>query len=481
MSGLKSKVVRGFAWNVAERVASMLFQLYVMIKVTNRITPEDRGIFAIMIAILAVFNTLVDSGFSHALVQKSNPSEKDYSSAFYFNIAIGLAVYALLVGLSYPAAALFGAPVITVFAPVLYLSVPLASLSIIQQAVFTRNMDFKRLSLINFVSYAASGIVALIVVLNGYGLWALVWQRVSQLAIRAALMWSFGRWRLRTGFSADSIRGMYGFGSRIFVTDFVNNLYNQIPQFVIGRYHKGTLGHFDMAKRLRDQFVVSAMNSMQAVTFPALSKLKDDEAGFPRSVGRVVASMAFLMFPMMAGLIAVIQDFFSLFLAPDWQGAVPFFQILCLTGFMVPVTVIATNVMKARGEGDAVMKAEIIKKVFATAVLIATIPFGAVPIAWGQVAIAFTDMVVGFGRSSRRSGYGLRQLARDTLPALALTAVMLAAVLGVGYLADGMELWLRFTLKVLMGVAVYFGGAAMLRLDAFGEFMEVVRKIRGIN
>lgn len=479
MAELKTKVVRGFAWNVAEKLASALFQIYVSIKVANRLFPEDYGVMAIMVAFLAVFNIFVDSGFSQALIRKTNPSEGDFSSAFYFNIAVSLVVYGFLVGISWPVARIFDTPAIIRLAPVLYLAVPLGALSIIQQTVFTRNFDFRRLSVINFVSIVGAGVTAILLAVGGYGIWALIGQRVTQMGIRAVLMWIFGRWKPSARFSWRPIREMYSYSSRILGTDLINIIYANVPQFVIGHIHKGTLGNYDMARKLKDLPVTSTLNSMQAVTFPALSNLKDDDAKFVLSVGKVVSSIVFIMFPMMAGLIVVAPDFFALFLKPQWQGAVPFFRILCLTGFLVPVTVISYNIMKSRSDGKAVVRAEMVKKALATVVLAATIPFGAIPIAWGQVAIALTDMLVSFTVGRRYSGYGMGRLLRDVMPALLVTLAMAGAVYGVGFLVGGLALWLRLTVKVVIGVAVYLGLSALFRLDAFGEFTEVLRKVTG--
>lgn len=472
-------MVRGFAWNSAEKIGSALFQIYVSIKVINRIVPDDYSVFAILLAFTAVFNSFVDSGFSQALIRKTNPSQNDFSSAFWFNTGISIVVYGLLVALSYPAAGIFGMPELTGFAPVFYLVVPLGALNIIQQTVLVRNFDFGRLSAVNFASTVGSGIIAVLLALYGWGVWALIWQRIAQVAIRGLLLWFFGGWKPSARFSAASIRGMAGYSSRILATDLINAVYNNVPQFIIGRGDRASLGFYDQARKLKDLPVTSAMNAMQAVTFPALSNLKDDDRKFADSVGKVVSSITFIMFPMIAGLIVVAADFFRLFLKPDWFGAVPFFRILALTGLFVPVAIIFHNVMKSRSDGRAVMRSEIIKKIVATAVFAATIPFGAVAIAWGMAGIAFTDMAVSFGLGKRYCDYGARRLAADTIPTLGLAVVMAAAVWGLGVLIPECPLWSVLTLKILAGVAVYMGGAALLRLDGFGEFMAVFHKIFG--
>ncbi|MDR0907269.1 MAG: lipopolysaccharide biosynthesis protein [Rikenellaceae bacterium] len=480
MTELKNKVVRGFTWSIAEKIASALFQVFVSIKLLNRIAPADYGVWAILIALLAVFNAFVDSGFSQALIRKPKPTERDFSSVFYFNIAISAVVYALLVGLAYPASRLLEMPTLVALAPIIYLVVPLGALGIIQRTVMTREFSFGKLSGIGFASTIVAGVVAIAMAEGGCGVWSLVGQRLALSSVTTVLIWFYGRWRPRAGFSAGAIRGMFGYSSRLLATDMINNLYSKIPQFVIGgSIDKATLGLYDTAQKIKDMPLSATMSSMQTVTFPALANLAGNDRKFADGVGQVVSSIAFVIYPVMVGLIAVAPDFFELFVRAEWQRAIPFFQILCLVGLFLPITTISHNAMKARSNGSVVVRTEVAKKVLATVILVGTIPFGAIAIAWGQVGIALTDMVVSFGASRRYSGYGFGRLVRDMMPVLALTAVMFVVVWGVGLLAGSFALWLQLVLKIVTGVVVYFSGAALFRLAAFAEFTQILRKIAG--
>ena len=489
---LKGKVVRGFTWNVAEKIASALFQAWVVVIIVNRIAPEEYALKGILAPLVAIFNIFVDSGFSQALIRNRNATQTDYSSAFWFNVAIAVAVYGLLVGLSWPAARILDMPDLVRFAPVFFLVVPLGALGIIQQTVLSREFDFRRISTIFFVSNVGSGLVGVTLAFGGFGFWAIVGQRVSQTAIRSALFWIFGRWKPQARFSSAAIRSMFGFSSRLLATDLLSNLYTAIPNFMIPRIHNsGALGIYENARSLRDVPVSSTMTAMQSVTFPALASIRDSDEKFARAVGRVVGSIAFLMFPIMAGMIVVSGEMFGLFLAPHWQPSVPFFRILCLAGFATPLAVISSNILRTRSDGRDVLRAEVVKKVIATVILASTIPFGVVSLAWGVVGIAFSDATVSFTLARRQSAYGFRALARDVLPVLGLTSVMAAAVLLVGsvstsplllagsFVSPKFALWLVLGIKVLTGVTVYFVGASLLRLDALKEFMEVLRKIAG--
>jgi O-antigen/teichoic acid export membrane protein len=484
---LKKKVVRGFTWNVAEKIASAVFQAWVTVNVLNRVTPDDQALVAILAAFVVIFNVFVDSGFSQALIRNKAATGRDYSSAFWFNCTISVLIYGVLVGLSYPAARLLEMDDLTRLAPVFFLIIPVGALGIMQQTVLTREFDFRRISTIFFASTVGAGLVAVVLAFAGFGIWALVAQRLGQTALRSALLWIMGRWKPQRHFSAASIRSMFGLSSRLMLTDLLNNLYTSIPQFIIGHIHRGTLGVYDTARKIRDQPVNSTMTSMQSVTFPALASIRDDDDKFARAVGRVVGSIVFLMFPMMAGLIVVAGEMFGVFLKAAWQPSIPFFRILCLAGFATPLAVIASNILRSRSDGRDVLRAEIVKKIVATAIFAGTIPFGVEAIVWGVVGIAFSDAVVSFALARRQSAYGFRALGRDVLPAFALTVVMAAGVWFGGLLLTPLVAPLSpkaafgvvLGAKIVLGAAIYLGGAALLRLEAFREFMEVVRKIAG--
>ncbi len=485
---LKGKVIRGFAWNTAEKIASAVFQAWVVINIINRVAPEEYALKAILAPLVAIFNVFVDSGFSQALIRNRDATRTDYSSAFWFNIAVSAVLYVLLVGLSYPAARLFDMPDLVKFAPVFFLIIPVGALGLVQQTVLTREFDFRRISTIVFASNVVAGFVGVGLAFAGFGFWSIVGQRLAQPVVRSALYWIFGRWRPQMRFSMASIRGMFGFSSRLLGTDLLNNLYSNIPNFMIGSVHNpGTLGYYEQARSLRDVPVNSTMTAMQSVTFPALASIRDSDDKFASAVGRVVASIAFLMFPVMAGMIVVADEMFEVFIAPQWQPAVPFFRILCLAGFFSPLAVISSNILRTRSDGRAVLRVEIVKKTIATAILAATIPFGVVAVAWGVVGIAVSDAAVSFVAARRHSAYGFRALACDVLPAVGLTFVMAAAVWGIGLLlmphvsslAPKAAFAVVLGAKIVAGVGVYLGGAAVLRLEAFREFLEVVRKVAG--
>ncbi|MBQ5874543.1 MAG: lipopolysaccharide biosynthesis protein, partial [Alistipes sp.] len=317
---LTNNVTSGVAWSVAEKIGSALLQAVVSIVVANAIMPMDMGIMAVLTVFTTLAQVVVDSGFSQTLIRKAAPTAEEYRAVFRFNILSSLILYALLSIASPAIARYYGWPLLATVAPVLFLLLPLNALCVIQNTIMVREFRFAQLSTITFASSLISGIIAITMALTGFGIWSLVGQRVSMMAAKAAMLWWKSNWRPRSAQRASSLREMAPYSLRLMTTDIINSLYNNIAQLFIGNIYSGSvLGYFNQAQKLKDMPVNSTMQSVQSVTFPALSKIGDNDVKFSEGYRRVVMLTAFVMFPIMAGLIATAEDIYTLLLKPRWH------------------------------------------------------------------------------------------------------------------------------------------------------------------
>lgn len=472
---LKGRVVKGFTWVAAEKTVSALLQLGVSLVLLNLLLPEDYATIAIVVSIIAILNTFVDSGFSQTLIRKTDAGSEDLNAVFYFNIAVAVVIYVVFALLSGPLARLYSDPRISTLGPVLFLLVPLYAAGIIQQTVLSKRIDFKKLSKITFVSYLLADILAVVLALCGGGIWALVAQRMGIVGFKSVILWITGDWRPSSNFSFRPIREMLGYSSRIFATDFINNTYNNVASLFMGKIYPRDLGYYDRALKLKNMPVDATVIAVQSVTFPALAEIRGDDGKFKESSHKIVSILAFCIFPMMLGLIATAQDIFALLLPPKWWPSIPFFKVLCIAGMMSPLAIFFNNTMKIRSDGGIILRLEIVKKCIITAILACTIPLGAIAIAWGQVAIAAVDMTLNLVASRRYSNYMCSDFMRDVLPPLAISAVMYLAVYLIGRIS--MPVWLRLIAEISGGAAVYVALAVAFGFEAWGEAVQVLKNI----
>ncbi len=474
---MSKRVASGVAWNIAEKIGSTLLQAIVSIIVANRIMPDDMGIIAVLTVFVTLSQVIIDSGFSQTLIRKANATAEDFKAVFRFNLIASLALYAILTATTPWVASYYGWELIRKVAPALYLLLPLNALCVIQNTIMVKEFRFAQLSTIIFFSSLISGILAIVMALTGFGIWSLVGQRVSMMATKAILLWWKSPWRWRSDIRTGSLKEMTPYSLRLIATDMITAIYNNIAQLFIGKiYSADMLGYYNQAQKLKDMPVNATMQSIQSVTFPALAKISDNPTKFDEGYRRVLMLTAFIMLPVMTGLIATADDIYMLLLKPQWHPAIPYFRIMCLIGIFYPISAIAYNVLKVRSNGAIILRLEIIKKVIMTIILATTIPISVMAIAWGMVAAAACEMVLNIGATLRYAGLKLKSLTTTLLPIIALTAVMYLATEMVGYQIENLAAGLRLAIKIGVGIISYAAIAFITRMEAFGEALAIAKQ-----
>lgn len=473
---LEHKVVSGVVWSFAEKFLTMLVQMVVSIIVARRLMPEDFGVMAILTFFTSVALTIVDSGFSQTLIRKREPSDSDYRSVFLFNVVVALVLYFVLWALAAPIARFYGHSVIRDVAPVLFLLLPINSLCVVQTVMFTREFRFKLLSNIVFFASLVSGVVAVAMAVAGCGVWALVAQRLLQMGFKAVAFWLIRRWRVRGGVSLSALREMAPFSLRLLATDLIASIYNNVAQLFVGKiYSTASLGYYSQAQKLKDLAVISTVQSVQGVTYPALSKLSADEEKFSAGYERIVRLLSFVLFPAMLGLVAISSDMFMLLLGERWMPTVPYFRILALSGMVYPLAMVGYNVLKIKSDGRLVVRLEVVKRVVMTLVLCVTIPTGIEAVAWGMTAMAFVEFLLNSGFALRLMSFGVVRLAKALLPSLLLSLVVYFGLEILNPYLAHLSVALRLTADIALAVVSYIALAWALRLRAFHEVIDLIK------
>lgn len=271
---------------------------------------------------------------------------------------------------------------------------------------------------------------------------------------------------------------MAPFSFRLMSTDIVAAIYNNISQLFIGKlYSANILGYFNQAQKIKDLPVLSAVLSVQGVTYPALAKIKDDSAKFAESYRKVLMISAFTMTPAMVGMAAVAEPLFRVLLGEKWLPTVPYFEVIALSGIFYPLAMLAYNVLKVQSNGAIIFRLELLKKAIMTAVLAITIPHSTMAIAYGLVAMTIIEFIVNFAATRRYTSLSWWQMIRTLAPTFILSTAMFIAVWSVGtYLTSLAPLWLLLV-QIATGAVVYGIGAWLFRLEALTELVATIKGV----
>lgn len=472
---LKHRVVSGFLWTATEKFGSLAVHLCAMLMLLRLLEPADFGLVSMLAVFTAVANSIVDSGFSQALIQKKTVSRVDYDSVFWLNLGIAALLYLLMWALCKPIAAFYDTPELVRIAPWIFCIIPLSALGLIQTTVLMRGMNFRAISKANFAAAITAAVTAVVMAWFGFGVWALVCQTVALYAIRTAALWLLNDWRPSLRFSWASVRGLFGLGSKLFAVGMITQFFNNVSLMIVGRFYNATqLGLYSQPLKLRNASAEAISLPVQNVTFPAFSTLQDDDAKMKSAVRQVISVQSLVLFPAMLGLIAVADEGFLIAGKEKWLASVPYFKVLCLSALFMPLSNISLNLLKAKGEGGLLLRTEIVKKAFGFAAILYGATVSVMAVTWAFFAWTAFEMVVNLRFASRLTGYRLREQLTDTLPYVAMAAAVWGAAEGVGLLMPDASAYLSLTVKVVAGGAVYLALCLLFKPAAWVEAKRIV-------
>ncbi len=476
MSGsLKQATTKGLFWSSVERFSNQGVQFVFSIILARLLSPSDYGIIAMVTIFFAVAQSFVDSGFSNALVRKTDRVEEDLSTCFYFNIGVGIIAYIVLFLIAPLVANFYNQPILSPIIRITGLGVILNSLCVVQQALFTIKIDFKSQAKITLSATVISGIVGIILAYQGYGIWALVWQGVVSSIVRMGLLWLMSKWRPRTGFSKSSFNYLFGYGSKLLASGLLDTIYNNIYPIVIGKFYTpAQLGNYSRALGWAQLPSANITSILQRVTFPVLSTIQDDTLRLQNSYRRLLKLSAFIVFPLMTGLAAIASPLVRVVLTAKWDGCVLYLQILCFALMLYPIHAINLNLLQVKGRSDLFLRLEIIKKIIGVVILIITIPLGITAMCLGMVFSSIICLIVNTYYTSRFIDVGLLTQLKD-LRIILINSLVMGG--GIYILTSFIDIeGLKLVMGIVIGFLLYFIESFYFSKAELQEVISLIKK-----
>lgn len=416
---LKERTISGVIWSAVERFSVQFVQLVVQVIIARILTPEDFGVIGMLAIFLALAQSFIDSGFSNALIRKTDRTEVDNSTVFYFNIVVGLIAYAVLFFTAPWIARFYETPILTPITRFIALGVFFNSLTIVQRAILTARVDFKTQAKASFVAVVISGAIGIYMAYAGYGVWALAVQAVLNYLVNTAMLWILTAWKPLWVFSWSSFNELFGFGSKLLLSGLLDTAFRNIYTIVIGKFFSATdLGFYTKASQL-SQFPSSNVTGiLQRVTYPLLCDYQNEDERLRHVYRKYLRLSAYVIFPLMIGLAAVAEPLIIALLKEQWLGAVLLLQILCVVMMWYPIHAINLNLLQVKGRSDLFLKLEIWKKLMGTVILCVTLPFGLIWLCLGQIASSLLSLAINTYYTGKLIQLGFFKQMKDLVPAM---------------------------------------------------------------
>lgn len=463
---LKEKTVKTLKWNSIDRIATQVLYGLSGIVLANLLSKEDFGLVGVLAIFQAFAILFVDSGFGAALLQKKDPDQEDYSTVFWFNLAVSCAVYLLLFFLAPEIARFFGDQRLIAMSRVMFLTFVLTGLGIVQTNRLMKQMDVKHIAIADLVALSLSAGLGITLALGGFGAWAIVWQSVALAALKSGWLWMKGNWMPSAVFSMRALGAIRHIGLSVFTSQFFNTLFLNIYQFVIGKWYSlAQLGSYTQADKWSKMGSASLSQILTSSFVPLLSKVQDDMETFRRYMKRIDTFTAMLAFPSLGLLAACGPNIFHFLFGTKWDVAIPLFQVLCLRGIGVVFISLYGNCMMALGHGKRLVWLEVVKDASTGVALLLTIgSMNLEVLVWGQLAATAITWIAAALMTARSTGYRLRSLLADLLPSAMAAALGIAVALLIPLPAGDISHELNLTSLLGLGIQLAAGGAVAAAL-----------------
>jgi O-antigen/teichoic acid export membrane protein len=443
-----------FIWKLLERFSSQAISLFVTIILARLLLPEDFGIIAIIVIFIELSNVIIDGGLNTALIQKKEADNLDFSTILYFSIAISGILYGLLY-LAAPFIADFYnnnllIPVLRVLSVNLFFN----AFNAIQRAYIAKHMLFNKLFYCNLAAILASGFIGIAMAYHGWGVWALVCQQIVNQAMLTIVMWFMIKWRPIIGFSFLRFKGLFDYGWKIFATNMIIAVYENIRSLIIGKiYQPATLAYFDRGKQFPSLVITNISVSLQTILLPAFSDIQDDRERVRQMMKRSIELVNSIILPILVCLAVSAKPLVILLLTEKWLPAVPFLQIFCIAYMLIPIQSSNMSAIKALGYSGITLKIELMKKFIETIILIVSFLISVYAVAWGIVLYNFVCIIINLYPCKKLLNYGVTEQVKDVLPYVLISAVMGTLIFAISLVE--MHPGLLLFLQACMGITIY--------------------------
>ena len=452
---LKQKTFSGLVWNFLETFVLQAFGFVQGVILARLLMPSDYGLIAMTGIFFAVSYTLMDSGFTTALIRKKERTDVDYSTVFVTNLVISLVLCVILCLCATWIADFYHEPLLQKIVYVNAVLLFLWSFVSVQTARLSIYLNFKAKSIINVIATVITGLVSIVLAYMGWGVWSLILPNFVSIAIRFILYWRYQHWLPKIGFSWETYKEYFAFGSKLMLTNLLNTIYSNVYPLIIGKYYSSSkLGYYTKGQNYASLSSAVLGGVIYRVTFPVLSKIQDNDDKLRDIYRRMIRVTAYVVFPLAALLFVLARPFVIALITEKWAPCIPYLQVLCFASMWNPIHSLNLNLLLIKGHSNLYLRLEVIKKIIGVFVLFITIPMGLLVMCYGQLLAAILFLIINTYYTGKFIKVGFFQQMKDLTPTILYAAVMGMVVWGVTrYLPEGI---LQLLLGLFVGFLSYF-------------------------
>ncbi|WP_338647721.1 lipopolysaccharide biosynthesis protein [Flavobacterium sp. KS-LB2] len=421
----KNTVKSGMLWSFMIQGGTQIINFVVTIILARLLLPEQFGLLGMIAVFIAISRGLLDGGLASSLIRTKDPNNEDYSTVFFVNLGSSIVLYVIL---------FFVAPYISMFykheilislVRVLGLLLIVNAFTLVQSTKLNKSLQFKTQFKLQIPSLIISASLSIWMAYNGYGVWSLVAKDLAYAAIATVQLWWYAKWTPSFLFNKEKFIYHLNFGYKLSITAIINTIFENLYYIVIGKYFSAVqLGYFTRARSLEQLPSGFFYNAFNRVFYPLLANLGGNDAQLKNTYSKLMQIVVFVVTPILVYLGIIATPFFRWLLTDKWLPAVPYFQLLLISGIFYPVHQYNLNICNLKGRSDMVLKLSLLHNVLLFLGAFTAIWFGIFGLLYSLIIINIFITGVNSYYSGKLIGFGLSKQLIDLMPIFVLNAIV---------------------------------------------------------
>lgn len=471
-------VISNFLWRFAERCGAQLVTFIVSIVLARILSPNDYGTIALVTVFITILQVFIDSGLSTALIQKKDADDLDFSSVFYFNFVVCIILYLLMFFSAPYIAKFYNNLSLTPIIRVISLTLIISGVKGVQQSYVSRNMLFKRFFFSTLGGTIFSAVLGIAMAYAGFGVWAIVFQQLSNNTIDTLILWITVKWRPVKKFSWLRLKNLLSFGWKLLASSLLDTVYNNLRNMIIGKlYTPADLAFYNQGDKFPKLIVTNINTSIDSVLLPTMSNEQDNPVRVKEMTRRAIKTSTYIMAPLMIGLAFCAEPIVRLVLTDKWLPCVPYLRIFCVTYLFWPIHTANLNAINSMGRSDLFLKLEILKKIIGMILLLSTMWFGVMAMAYSLLISSFTSQLINTWPNRYLLKYSYIDQIKDILPNIVMALIMGGFVYFISYL--NLPILVSLVVQILSGGIIYLILSILTKNDSFIYLINILKSRKG--
>lgn len=471
------KALRGSAWAIFSALFPNLIAMLVFVVTSRILSPSDFGAVAIATSVSLLVAAFIPAGYGEALVQRPDVQPVHPQTVFTACLASGIVFYIVLFLLRDEMAEVFGLPLLAVILPVMAVRVIFDAIAVVPNALIARSMSFHLLAARTVTATLFSSLLAIVLVVTGFGLWALVASQVAgSVAIAIASLWASG-WRPNFKYSHSAFRELTSYGLYSSGTKTLQTVIAQSDSAIIGFFlGPAQVGLYNFARRIYSILNENLSGALNTVAHPTFSGIQSDKERVRRGFALATFLSSAISFPMFIGLAVICDRLVPMLFGAKWMDATLLIRIFCVHGLISCIGLLQAGLIRSQGRARWWFYYSLVNGISSIIIIATCAQFGAATmlavnviksyLLWPTSVIVTLKILEWNGASYLRGFVG---------PALA-TAGMAACIETVRILHPFDKPGLALTSDIVVGALSY---TILLCLFSRSRVIQIVQLLRG--